>query len=274
MMTATPIPRTLAHTLFGHLDITFLEGKPSQQKPVKTYVFTDSQRQKVEDHVRARIAKNQPGYIICPLIDGSTQESATLFSSERKAITTELKRIEAEFSNSRIGTLHGRMKADEKERIMAAFKNGELDILLATSVVEVGIDNPQATWIIVEEADRFGLSQLHQLRGRVGRGAKESVCFLHNSLTTEQATRRLEVLAGSNNGLEIAEQDLRLRGPGNIAGYEQSGLPDVRYADLSNIDLIKKAYAVAEQLVSEGINNYAGLKEALKRNKRDGLPAV
>jgi ATP-dependent DNA helicase RecG len=270
MMSATPIPRTLTHTLFGHLDISYLEGKLSHQQPVKTYVFTDNQRAKAEQHIDERIKLGQPGYVICPLIEPGNNDQ-TLFGLERKSVTEELSRLKLRFPQASIALLHGRMKSDEKEEALRRFREGETDVLLATSVVEVGIDNPEASWILIEEADRFGLSQLHQLRGRVGRGKTPSVCFLHNSLAGTNSKERLNVLVTARNGLEIAEADLRLRGPGNIAGADQSGLTGLRYADLSNLGDIKKAYALAESIFDEGINQYPKLRAAIKRQKRYGF---
>ncbi len=266
MMSATPIPRSLSHTLFGHLDITFLEGKPEHQKPVSTVIFTDTSRSKVEEHIRERLSRQQPGYVICPLITSATQQTDKLFNDERKTIHEEERYLRSTFPEARIGVLHGKLKGDDREKVMADFVNNQIDILLATSVVEVGIDNQNATWILIEEADYFGLSQLHQLRGRVGRGDKPSVCFLHNSLTTEQATERLKVITENTEGLKIAEADLAFRGPGSLAGIEQSGLAGLRYADITNLDIIKKAYAAANEITSEGLDNYPLLASKIKKH--------
>jgi ATP-dependent DNA helicase RecG len=274
MLSATPIPRTLAHTLFGHLDISYLTEKPSHQQKVVTKVFRDTGREKVEAHLRERLAAGQPGFVICPLINEDDSESITLFDEERKAVTTEFKRIQKVFPDARVGLMHGRLLADEKANVMERFHEGKLDILVATTVVEVGIDNPNATWILIEEADRFGLSQLHQLRGRVGRGSRPSVCFLHNSLSTDRATERLQALATTENGLEIAELDLRLRGPGDIAGHDQSGLPGIRYADLGNADLVRDVYRQAETFGIDNLGAYPNLARAVKRITKDGLAAT
>ncbi len=263
MMSATPIPRTLAHTLFGHLDITYLRDKPRHQVEIATRVFRDASREKVEQHLAERLSAGQPGYVICPLIT-DPENDATLFADERKAVQSEFRRLHTIFPQARIGFIHGQLKNDQKEKVMEEFRLGRLDILVATSIIEVGIDNQAATWIVIEEADRFGLSQLHQLRGRVGRGSQLSVCFLHNSLSTDNATERLSALAKARDGLEIAELDLKLRGPGNIAGNEQSGLPNVRYADLSNLETIKAAYAAAEKIGISNLAQYPDLERELK----------
>lgn len=266
MMSATPIPRSLAHSLFGYIDFTFMQGKPLHQKPVETKLFMERSRKEVENEIAKRISIGQPGYVICPLIYDSHTSSETLFLHERKSITSELTRLRSVFPNAKIGVLHGKLKAAEKEKILMNFKNRSIDILLSTSVVEVGIDNPHATWIMIEEADRFGLSQLHQLRGRVGRGVESSICFLNNSLNTDRSTDRLSVLLDTNSGLVIAEKDLQLRGPGNLAGIEQSGLPLVKYANLTNLEDVKKAYTLAEMVMKEGLENYPRLSDTIKKN--------
>lgn len=271
MLSATPIPRTLAHTLFGHIDISYLREKPRHQQPIVTKVFTDANREQIEDHLRKRLAAGQPGYVICPLIDEVLDAGPGLFDEERKAVIGEQKRLQKLFPTARIGLLHGRLKAEEKTKTMEAFRSGQVDILVATSVIEVGIDNPNATWILIEEADRFGLSQLHQLRGRVGRGSAPSVCFLHNSLSTDRAAERLGALASAADGLEIAELDLRLRGPGSIAGTDQSGLPGIRYANLGDTSLVQQAYRQAERIGKEELAAYPDLARAVKRLMRDGL---
>lgn len=274
MLSATPIPRTLAHTLFGHLDISYLTEKPSHQHPVTTRIFRDAGRQVVEQHIQKRLSAGQPGFVICPLIDADTAVTDMLFEQERKTVNAEYKRLQKVFPGARVGLIHGKLANDEKTEVMRRFHDGEIDILVATSVVEVGIDNPAATWILIEEADRFGLSQLHQLRGRVGRGDRPSVCFLHNSLSTEQATARLNALLHAQNGLEIAEIDLRFRGPGDIAGHDQSGLPGIRYASLGDAELVRSVYRRAEEFGSEHIGEYPELARAIRRITNNGLAAT
>lgn len=263
MMTATPIPRTLAQSIFGFLDITLLKDKPRHQKPVDTVVFTDVERAKIESEIAKKIQKGQPGYVICPLIEEAVVEPGKLFAEDRKAVNKELIRLKKVFPKSKIGVIHGKLPTAEREATINEFKTGQLDILLSTTVVEVGIDNPNATWILIEEADRFGLSQLHQLRGRVGRGAESSHCYLSNSSESETVKKRLEVLTTSQNGLEIAEADLELRGAGDIVGLEQSGLPSLKYATLSNQHLIDQSLAIAEEIIARKLEHYPPLAKAM-----------
>ncbi len=264
MLSATPIPRTLAHTLFGHIDISYLHEKPRHQQPIITKIFREAGRERVEEHIQQRLSLKQPGYVICPLIEQADGESDGLFDDERKAVSSEIKRLGKRFSDARVGAIHGKLTSAQKQQIMEQFREGKMDVLVATSVIEVGIDNPNATWILIEEADRFGLSQLHQLRGRVGRGSRASVCFLHNSLSTERATERLQALVEAENGLEIAELDLRLRGPGEIAGTDQSGLPGIKYANLADTELIKRIYRQAEKIGSNKLTAYPELARLVR----------
>ncbi|MEK7202125.1 MAG: ATP-dependent DNA helicase RecG [Patescibacteria group bacterium] len=267
MMSATPIPRSLAQSLFGYLDITYLLDKPVHQKPVTTVVFDENGRSEAEKEIEKRINAGQPGFVICPLINESAVSSATLFTAERKAVTAEEHRLTARFPTARIGVVHGKIKSEAREKIIKQFKTGGIDILLSTTVVEVGIDNPLASWILIEEADRFGLATLHQLRGRVGRGERESVCYLAQSVETELAKKRLAVLAETSDGLKIAEADLELRGPGELVGIEQSGLPQLKYATLSDAPAIKTAFGAAEQILATGLDSYPELKKVVLQHK-------
>ncbi|MDP3992760.1 MAG: ATP-dependent DNA helicase RecG [bacterium] len=267
MMSATPIPRSLAQSIFGHLDITYLLDKPYHQKPVITVVFDEKGRPEVEQEIEKRIGSGQPGFVICPLINEVATNDPTLFVSERKAVTAEERRLKKRFPKAKIGVVHGKIKSEAREKIIKQFKAGVVDILLSTTVVEVGIDNPLAAWILVEEADRFGLAQLHQLRGRVGRGERESVCYLAQSIETEIAKKRLAVLAETSDGLKIAEADLKLRGPGELVGVEQSGLPQLKYASLSDAPAIKTAFGAAEQILATGLDSYPELKKVVLQHK-------
>lgn len=269
MMTATPIPRSLAQTIFGGLKITYLLEKPHHQKEIKTYVFTDKNRKDVEAEINKRLSLCQPGYVICPLIEAGGISELALFGNERKTVEQESKRLAKEFSGSKVATLHGRLANAEKQQILADFRDGKIDILVATTVVEVGIDNPRATWMLIEEADRFGLNQLHQLRGRIGRGDKESICFMSDSGTSEFGKKRLEVIQKTTDGLELAEFDLSLRGPGEIIGYEQSGLPRLRYVTWQDIGKIKASFATAKKILDEGLAKYPELKQRVKRLSDD-----
>ncbi len=261
MMTATPIPRSLAQTVFGHLAITYLTEQPKHQKPTQTIIFSEDGRQNVEAEIKKRLTQGESGYVICPLIKTKEEVVTSLLAVERKAVSSELKRLEQEFPGTTIITLHGKLSADAKAAALEKFKATTPSILLSTTVVEVGIDNQQASWMLIEEADRFGLAQLHQLRGRIGRGETASVCFMSNSQTSDIGQERLRTIAKTTVGLELAEADLRLRGPGEIIGLEQSGLPALRYADWSNIDQVKKAFAIAQEIIDDGLDKYPKLKK-------------
>jgi ATP-dependent DNA helicase RecG len=243
VMTATPIPRTLAMTLYGDLDVSTIDEMPLDRKPVKTAVRLEEQKEKVYTFVRGEVKRGKQAYIVFPLIEESDKV-------DLKAATAEYERLRSKvFPNVRLALLHGRMKSDEKDRIMLAFKNREIDILVATTVIEVGIDVPNATIMIIENAERFGLAQLHQLRGRVGRGADQSYCILiadyawfdhHRKKMPEdevesekqKARVRLETMVTTTDGFQIAEVDLKLRGPGEFFGTRQSGIPGLRIASL------------------------------------------
>lgn len=244
-MTATPIPRTLALAFFGNLDISILNEMPKNRKPIITKVArTEEARATIYAFIRQEIRKGRQAFIIFPLVETS------LALKDVKAAVAERERLENEiFPDLHIGLLHGKQKAEEKERVMKAFKERDYDILVATSVVEVGIDVPNATIILIEEAERFGLSQLHQFRGRVGRGEHQSSCFLIPGDHAAAENQRLEALEKSQSGFDIAEADLALRGPGSFFGTRQSGLPDIAMENLTNMKLISLARAEAEALL-------------------------
>jgi ATP-dependent DNA helicase RecG len=262
VMTATPIPRTLAMTLYGDLDVSVIDEMPAHRKPIKTAVRLESHKDKVYDFVRQEIRRGRQAYIVFPLIEESEKV-------DLKAATAEYERLRTEvFPDVRLALLHGRMKTEEKDRIMLDFKAGTIDILVATTVIEVGIDVPNATVMIVENAERFGLSQLHQLRGRVGRGSEQSYCILiadydwfdHQrrrwgkdevQRERKKAQRRLETMVQTTDGFKIAEVDLQLRGPGDFFGTRQSGKPEFKIANLvEDHDLLmlarREAFAVVE----------------------------
>jgi ATP-dependent DNA helicase RecG len=245
-MTATPIPRTLAIACFGNLDISLLNEMPKNRKPIITKIArNEADRKKIEDFIRHEVKQGHQAFIIFPLVETS------LALKDVKAAIAEHEKLEKEiFPDLRIGLLHGRMKSQEKETIMRAFTERAFDILVATSVVEVGIDIPNATVIVIEEADRFGLSQLHQFRGRVGRGEAQSYCFLIAGEHAALENARLEALEKSSDGFALAEIDLALRGPGSFFGTRQSGLPDVAMESLTNVKLISLARAEAELLLA------------------------
>lgn len=243
-MTATPIPRTLALAFFGNLDISLLDELPKSRKPIQTKVVKPSEREKMYTFIRQQITAGRQAFVILPLVEDSK------ILTEVKAATSEHKRLSAEvFPELELGLLHGRLKSDEKESVMRDFKSGKTNILVSTSVVEVGVDVPNATVILIEDADRFGLSQIHQFRGRVGRGTHQSYCFLLSNSSSETATKRLRVLAENTDGFKIAEKDLELRGPGEFFGTQQSGLPDIAMENLTNVKLITIAREEAQAIL-------------------------
>ncbi len=226
-MTATPIPRTLALTVHGDLDLTIIDELPKGRKPVKTALLKQSQYRQALNLIKDEVNNGHQAYIVFPLID----ESETLSA---KAATKEAEELQnGYFNDLKVGLLHGKMKTDEKDKVMNDFKNKVYDVLVATTVVEVGVDVPNATVIVIENAERFGLSQLHQLRGRVGRSDVQSYCLLVSSTKNEETLRRLNVLVQTNDGFVIAEKDLEIRGPGEFLGVRQSGLVELRLADLT-----------------------------------------
>jgi len=225
VMTATPIPRTLAMTLFGDLDVSTIDGLPPGRQPIRTRVVTPDQGPEVYRWVRSRLDKGEQAYIVVPVIDASDAGLADVRTLVRELESGPL-------SGRRVAALHGRLTRSTRERAMARFRSGLIDALVATTVIEVGVDVPNATVMVIENAERFGLAQLHQLRGRVGRGSKPSACVLIGAATTEDARARLEAMAETSDGFALAERDMEIRGPGELFGTKQSGLPPLRVADL------------------------------------------
>lgn len=225
VMTATPIPRTLGLTIYGDLDISTIDQMPKGRRPVKTYVRTTDQLEKVWEFVRTKLDQGQQAYVVYPRVDESEDKGL-------KAVTREWSKIEKIFAPYKTGLLHGRMKSAEKEAVMGLFRSNQIQVLVATQVIEVGVDVPNATIMVIENAEQFGLAQLHQLRGRIGRGREESFCILIASAKTLEAKRRLETMEKTSDGFQIAEEDLKLRGPGDMLGWQQSGVPPLRFGDL------------------------------------------
>lgn len=245
-LSATPIPRTLAMVLYGDQDVSVLDELPPGRQEIITRVVPEKKRREAELWTVDQIKKGRQVFVICPLIDESDILGV-------KAVTTEFERLKKEvFSGFEIGLLHGKLKADEKEKIMQKFSRGEVDLLVSTSVVEVGIDVPNATIMLIEGSERFGLSQLHQFRGRVGRGEHQSYCFLFTDSHGEESKQRLGSLVKYSCGFKLAEIDLAMRGPGEVYGVKQSGIPDLKMASLGDADLIAAVrHAVADLIVKD-----------------------
>jgi len=236
-MSATPIPRTLALMVFGDMDISVLDEMPKGRRPVETYAIDGGKRTRAYNFIRKRVREGEQAFVVCPLVSESESDLASAEEFAARLSTGEL-------SDCRVGLLHGRMKAADKEYVMRRFVSGEIDVLVSTTVVEVGVDVPNATVMLIENAERFGLAQLHQLRGRVGRGSKQAYCILVSDAKGKNALSRLETMKRTTDGFEISSEDLRLRGPGDFFGSRQHGLPALHIADLVTDT---RALAVAQQ---------------------------
>lgn len=268
-MTATPIPRTLALALYGDLDISIIDEMPAGRQKIETRVVENTNRQKAYDFIENQIRQGRQAFVICPLIEPTENPPAggkiNLFEADRKSAVQEFEKLSKNiFPDLKIGLLHGRMKGKEKDEVMQKFKNKKIDILVSTAVVEVGIDIPNATVMMIESAERFGLAQLHQFRGRVGRGEHQSYCFLFSDSNNEQASQRLNAMSRSNNGFELAQTDLELRGPGEVVGLRQSGLADLRMATLSDTIMVARAREAAEKIIAEGLGKHPKLISKLQ----------
>ena len=245
VMTATPIPRTLALTVYGDLDITVLNEMPPGRPKVKTFRVLPYRRQEAFEFVEKKVQEGRQAFIICPLVEESE-------SIEAKAAVTEYERLSRDvFPHLRLGLLHGRMPSGEKDDVMRSFRDHEIDILVSTAVVEVGVDVPNATVMLIEGADRFGLSQLHQFRGRVRRSQEQGYCFLLSENPSPESEERLAIMETTDDGFELAEEDLRIRGPGEYFGTRQSGMPDLRVAQLTDVELIQATREEATRLLRE-----------------------
>ena len=256
-MTATPIPRSLALVVYGDLDVSVIDELPKGRKPIQTRLVEDKDRLHVYSHIDSLIGQGQQAYVVCPMISESDKLGVKSVEAEFDLLQNSV------FKHRRIGLVHGRLKADAKTKIMDEFKQGKLDMLVATSVIEVGVDVPNATIMLIEGADRFGLAALHQLRGRVGRGDKQSHCYLFTSSDNPDTVKRLRALEKTSDGFRLAQIDLETRGPGEIYGTAQHGLLDLRMADLFDHELIAEVRQAADTLLNK--HNLLEYKQLSKR---------
>jgi len=272
VVTATPIPRSLAMTVYGDLEVSIIDELPPGRTPVKTFVRGDDRRDKIYEFIREQISAGRQAYVVYPIIEESEKldlrNATEMYENLRQEIFPEYK----------IGLLHGKMKPAEKEDVMKAFTANETQILVATTVIEVGVDVPNASVMLIEHAERFGLSQLHQLRGRVGRGAAESVCILLAQFSkTKEAQERLKIMEQTTDGFKIAEKDLEIRGPGEVMGTRQSGLPEFRIANIvRDQKILEMARREANYMLEERRNTRetATLIQYVRSQPRFGLARV
>lgn len=259
-MTATPIPRTLALTIYGDLDVSLLNEMPKNRQKIITKIVPPDEREQAYEFIRQEVKRGRQAFVICPRIELKTGDNPSTVLGASKLLWAEVKAVKEEheklsekiFPDLKIDMIHGKIKTKGKERVMSDFRNKKTDVLVSTSVIEVGIDIPNATVIMIEGADRFGLAQLHQFRGRVGRGEHQSYCLLLS--TSGKTTTRLRALVKCDNGFELAEKDLEIRGPGQFYGVAQSGLPDLAMANLNDLELIKSTRATALELLKNDLN--------------------
>lgn len=248
VMTATPIPRTLALFMYGDMDISIINELPAGRQKVDTYFVRPSMRNKVYEFVKKEIKNGRQAYIVCPLVEESEKLEA------ESAVETFKKLKEVYFKDFKVGMVHGKMNPYEKDLVMKKFKDKEIDILVSTTVIEVGINVPNATVMIIENAERFGLAQLHQLRGRVGRGNHKSYCILISEAKTKDAKDRMDVMTKTNDGFIIAEKDMELRGTGEFFGTRQHGLPELKIADpIKDIDILKQTRDISRKIIEENL---------------------
>jgi len=281
-MSATPIPRTLSLTLFGDLDVSSIDELPRGRKKIITKIVAPENREKAYAFIREHIAKGRQVFVICPRITASelpdVSPASFLPEQKRKIVWAEVKNVTEEyerlsrkiFPDFTVAMLHGKLKSSEKKEIMNNFRDGKINLLVSTSVVEVGVDVPNATIMVIEGADRFGLAQLYQFRGRIGRGEHQSFCLLFSDSETAVSNERLTALINAKNGFELAELDLRLRGPGEFLGEKQTGLPDLAMKALNNMELVQSAREAAKQTLKEDptLKTYPILKQKLSLFKK------
>ncbi|HBM74856.1 MAG TPA: DNA helicase RecG, partial [Clostridiaceae bacterium] len=247
VMTATPIPRTMALFIYGDLDISVIDELPPSRQKVDTYAVKPNVKARVYNFVNREILKGRQAYVICPLVEESDMLDA------ESAMETAKKLKKGYLKDARLGLLHGRMKPDEKEEVMSEFKKGKIDVLISTTVIEVGIDVPNATVMVIENADRFGLAQLHQLRGRVGRGDKKSYCILISDMDTDESRMRMKIMQTISDGFKIAQKDMEIRGTGEFFGMKQHGLPELKLADIfRDSKILRLTNGLSKELLSSG----------------------
>jgi len=263
-MTATPIPRTLALTIYSDLDLSLLDELPKGRKKITTKIVPSKERPEIFEFIRQEAKSGRQTFIICPLIEESEKLQVKAATKEYEKLSREI------FSDLKVGLLHGRMRPKEKEKIMKGFRSGKLDILVSTSVVEVGIDVPNATIMVIEGAERFGLAQLHQFRGRVGRNVFQSHCFLFTGSSSQKTQKRLRALIKAEDGFQLSEKDLEIRGPGELSGKRQWGIPDLAMASLSDVNLIETAKKEAVAILEKDIQlkKHPILKERIEKFKK------
>ena len=274
-MTATPIPRSLALTIYGDLDLSILDEMPKGRKKIITRIIPPEKRKEAYDFIRKRVKNGEQAFVICPRIEGGNKNQTTENKSKEiltwdnvRAVKEEYEKLSKKiFPELKVAMLHGKMKTREKEKIMKNFKEKKIDILVSTSVVEVGIDIPKATIMMIEGAERFGLSQLHQFRGRVGRSDLQSYCFLFTDSPAKKTHQRLKALVGTKDGFELSEKDLEIRGPGTFYGIRQWGIPDLAMENLKNLSLVEKVRESAKGILNKDpeLKKYPLLRERLKK---------
>lgn len=259
VMTATPIPRTLAIILYGDLDISIIDELPPGRQKIDTYAVTKNMEERVNEFARKELKGGRQVYVVCPLVEDSEQ-------SDLKSVMARYEYYKKVFKEYNVGILHGKMKPKEKDEIMSDFKNKKIDLIISTTVIEVGVDVPNATVMIIENAERFGLSQLHQLRGRVGRGSNKSYCILKYESDTKIVKERMNIMQKTNDGFLISEKDLELRGPGDFFGTMQHGIPEFKVANLfTDMKILKEAQVASKELLDKDINLLSEENKALKK---------
>lgn len=255
VMSATPIPRTLALMLYGDLDVSVLDELPPGRQPIETYYVTGKLRARAFGYVKKHLDEGRQGYIVCPLVEEGDEDIAAAESYAENL-------SKGFFNGYEVGLLHGKMKSKQKDEVMSRFVSGEVKLLIATTVIEVGVDVPNAVIMVIENAERFGLSQLHQLRGRIGRGRYKSTCILISDAKTDSAKKRMEIMTKTTDGFKIADEDLKMRGPGDFFGARQHGLPNMKMASLTDSALLTEAHRFAQEILSDDLN----LQKAENRN--------